>query len=80
MDAQELIKEILLDVSKDQAIIKADQAAMKADLREHIRRTNVLEHEVKTFRDKDLAWVKKQIWMFYGAISLILILYKILGK
>lgn len=80
MDAQELIKEILLDVSKDQAVIKADQAAMKADLKEHIRRTNVLEHEVKHFRENDLAWVKKQIWMFYGAISLILIAYKIFAK
>lgn len=80
MDAQELIKEILLDVSKDQAIIKADQAAMKVDLKEHIRRTHILETEIKHFRENDLAWVKKQIWMFYGAVSIILIIYKALGK
>ena len=80
MEVQELIKDILLDVSKDQAVIKADQAAMKVDLKEHIRRTNVLEHEVKRFRENDLAWVKKQIWMFYGAISLLLIAYKLFAR
>lgn len=72
MEVQDLIKEILLDVSKDQAVIKADIAAMKVDLKEHIRRTNILESKV--------AWVNKQIWMFYGALSILLIAYKTLGK
>jgi hypothetical protein len=63
--------ELLIDIHKEISITRADQASMKADLREHIRRTNMLEERLQHLHDTDLKWLKKHVWMAYGAIGLI---------
>lgn len=62
MDDNELMKEILLDVHRGMGILGNDVAAMKADLREHMKRTAILETEIK--------WIHRQIWIAHGAIAL----------
>lgn len=62
----EILKELMLDMIKAQAVIQADQASMKTDLREHMRRTATLETEVK--------FLHKQVNIAHGAIGLITLL------
>ena len=61
MDSKQF--EILLSMHKDLATMNADIAEMKADLREHMRRTNIIETELK--------WLHRQVWIAHGAIALV---------
>jgi regulator of replication initiation timing len=65
------IFELLLDLHKEVAIIRADQGSMKEDLREHIKRTALLEAELKRLHDQDIGWLKKNVYLAYGAIGFI---------
>lgn len=56
----ELLKEILLDINKEVGKASADISAIKTDLREHMRRTAILETEIK--------WLHRQVWIAHGAI------------
>lgn len=73
------IFELLLDLHKEVAIVRNDQGAMKEDLKEHIKRTNLLEAELKRIHDNDISWLKKNVYLVYGAIgfvTLVATLYK----
>lgn len=65
------IFELLLDLHKEVAIVRADQASMKEDLRHHIKRTALLEAELKRIHDQDIGWLKKNIYLAYGAIGFV---------
>lgn len=59
MDRDDIVKSILLDLHKDMGYVKnhmatltAEQTAIKDDLREHMRRTNLLEKEQQKIRDE----------------------------
>ena len=63
MKNDELMEQLLLKMHEDLSIVKQDQAAVKVDLKEHMRRTAVIETEVK--------YLHKQIFIAHGAISFI---------
>lgn len=65
------IFELLLDLHKEVAIIRNDQGAMKEDLKEHIKRTALLEAELKRMHEQDIGWLKKNVYLAYGAIGFV---------
>lgn len=71
MEDNELMKEILLDVHRGIGILGNDVAAIKVDLREHMKRTAMLETEMK--------WIHKQIWIAHGAIIVVTMLGSLIG-
>lgn len=71
MDRDDLIKEILLDLHKDMGIVKSEMSAIKVDLKEHMRRTAILEMAL----DK----VKIDVTLAKGAIGLLGILATIVS-
>lgn len=60
---------LLLDLNSKTAAMEAHMQEMKVDIREHIRRTALLEGEVK--------WLHKQVWIAHGAIVTIGVLFTI---
>jgi hypothetical protein len=62
------VVDLLMDIHKEMAVISANQAAMKADLKTHIKRTDLLEDEVKRL------W--KLVWLFVGALTILPVLHK----
>lgn len=54
---------LILELHKESAIIREVMAEVKADLREHMKRTAIIETELK--------WLHRQIWIAHGAIGLI---------
>lgn len=54
-----LLEKMLLEVHKDMNVVVADIAAIKVDLKDHMRRTALLEAELK--------FIRKQIYMAQGA-------------
>jgi hypothetical protein len=71
MGDSELLKEILLDLHRSMGSVTANLAEVKADLREHMKRTAMLESEIK--------WIHRQIWIAHGAIALLGILGTFVG-
>jgi phosphatidylserine/phosphatidylglycerophosphate/cardiolipin synthase-like enzyme len=71
VDESTIVKELLLDLHKDFAVLKADMAAIKEDLKYHIKRTDTLEAEVK--------WMHRQMNMVHGAIALVAFLGTLAG-
>jgi hypothetical protein len=71
MGDSELLKEILLDLHRSMGSVTANLAEVKADLREHMKRTAMLESEIK--------WIHRQIWIAHGAIALLGILGTLVG-
>lgn len=67
----EIIKELMLDLVKGQAVIQADLAAVKADVKEHMRRTAIAETEIK--------YLHKQVNVAHGAIALVSFVGIVLG-
>lgn len=66
------IQEVLLKIHEDMATIKADITAVKIDLKEHMRRTAILEGELKQ--------VTKRVNIAHGAIIAIPALLTFLWK
>jgi regulator of replication initiation timing len=64
--------EVALDIQKQVGEMGATVAAIEADLKEHMRRTRVLETEVK--------WLHKQSYIAYGAIAIIILAVKYYSK
>ena len=58
-----LMTNLLLDVHKDVGHIREDIGEIKGDLRTHIKRTDMLESEVK--------WIHRQVWLVHGALGLV---------
>ncbi len=54
---------LILELHKESAIIRETMAEVKADLREHMKRTAIIETELK--------WLHRQVWIAHGAIGLI---------
>lgn len=52
--------EILIEMQKEMGIISAHVAEIKADVREHMKRTAILETEVK--------FLHRQAWILYGIL------------
>jgi hypothetical protein len=71
MDEKKIVTEILLDIHKDVGALCIDVAAVKADLREHMKRTAMLETEIK--------WLHSQVWLAKGAIAFIALAGIIVG-
>lgn len=65
MDNNESL-ELLLDLHKDLSITREHLAEIKTDLKEHMKRTAILETELK--------FIHKQIWLAHGAIGLLSVL------
>lgn len=63
MKNDELMEQLLFKMHEDLSVIKQDQSAIKVDLKEHMRRTAVIETEVK--------YLHKQIFIAHGAISFV---------
>lgn len=61
MDNSQL--EIILDIHKELSIMREHMGEVRADLREHIKRTAIIETEVK--------FLHKQIWLAHGALALL---------
>lgn len=59
MDTDQKLDKILNDVGE----IKVVQAAQHVTLQEHIRRTELLEEDIKP--------IKRHVWMIEGAVKLI---------
>ena len=57
------IIDIILDIHKDMSTTKSDMAYIKADLREHMKRTAQMEVEVK--------YLHRQVNLAHGAVALI---------
>lgn len=71
MKNDELMEQLLLKMHEDISAIKQDQAAIKVDLKEHMRRTAIIETELK--------YLHKQVFIAHGAISLVSFLAIIAG-
>lgn len=71
MDNNELVKDILLDLHKSSAVVQSDIAAMKADLKEHMRRTHILEATQEI--------LKRDVNMAKGAVALLTFSSVVLG-
>lgn len=52
--------EILLEMQKEMGVISAHVSEIKADVREHMKRTAILETEVK--------FLHRQAWVLYGVL------------
>lgn len=63
MGEENLMEKILLDMHKELAIVRENQAGMSADLKEHMKRTAIIETEVK--------YLHKQTNIAQGAIALV---------
>ena len=63
MDSNALNDKLLLDMHQQTGIIREHIAGIQTDIKEHIRRTNIIEAELK--------WVQRQIWVAHGAILII---------
>lgn len=63
--------ELLLDLHKELAVTREHMAEVRADLREHIKRTAIIETELK--------FIHKQIWLAHGAVALLGILGTIIS-
>lgn len=59
----EILKELMLDMVKGNAVIMSDISAIKSDLKEHMRRTATAEAEIK--------YLHRQVNIAHGAIGLI---------
>lgn len=66
MTDESLMEKILLDLHKEVAIVRENQAGMSADLKEHMKRTAIVETEVK--------YLHKQASIAQGAIAFISLL------
>lgn len=63
MDRGNKDRDLALEILKDVTIIREDIAAIKADVRVHIKRTDIIETEIK--------WLHRQVWVAHGAIALV---------
>lgn len=61
---------ILVEMHKDMGVLKSDVAAIKVDVKEHVRRTNILETRTE--------FALKHIYYVYGGWSVITLLAGIL--
>lgn len=66
-----LLEKLVIEIHKEMSVMVSDIAAIKVDLKEHIRRTNLHEIEIK--------YIKKHLYYAQGAIGLIMALGSILG-
>jgi hypothetical protein len=71
VERDDLIKEILLDLHKDMGIVKSEVSAIKVDLKEHMRRTALLEASLEK--------VKIDVTLAKGAIGLLGVLATIVS-
>lgn len=67
MNTDEKFDIIMRDISE----IKITQAEQHVVLKEHIRRTNLLEEDVRS--------VKKYVYMFLGGLTLLATVFEIFG-
>lgn len=65
------IEALIIDIHKDLAVVKADIAALKADMRTHIKRTDILETEVK--------YARRHVYMVQGAVALLSVIATIVS-
>lgn len=73
---------LLLDTHKDVAIIMASIAEIKADLKEHIRRTGAAESKIEaleTSTGNELKSLNRAVNMVHGALALISLIGIIAG-
>lgn len=66
MPEQDFKDKILLDIHKDVGILKENYAEIKVDVKEHIRRTNILEAKVGNM--ERLFWLGNGIFLAGGLI------------
>jgi len=62
--------EILFDLHKELAIIREHMGEVRTDLRVHIKRTAIIETELK--------FIHRQVWLAHGAIGLLALLGTVL--
>ena len=55
---------LLLSIFEQNAIIREHIAGIQSDVKEHIRRTNIIESELKS--------VQRQVYIAHGAIAFIM--------
>lgn len=71
MNNASLLEKMMVEVHKDMSVMIADIAAIKTDLKEHMRRTAVNETK--------LQYLQKQVFMAQGAVAFIGTVATILG-
>lgn len=72
------VEDILLKLLDQQADIKAHMAEVKADLREHMRRTSILEVEIANLRGQDEK-LHRQVYLVHGGLGLVALVGTIVG-
>lgn len=65
------MEKMIIEIHRELSVMVSDIAAIKVDLKEHIRRTNLHEIEIK--------YLKKHLYYAQGAIGLIMALGTLLG-
>lgn len=70
MVGEEFRDKILLETHKDIGIVKEIMARIEVNVALHIKRTNILEAQVKT--------LERYLWMFNGATTLVTAAFVIL--